>query len=74
MSSELEIRELVKYLSTYDTDYYLLHCNSTYPAPFADINLRWIPTLKMLHPFVGYSGHERGTSVSLAAVAPVLKL
>jgi N-acetylneuraminate synthase len=47
----------------------LLHCNSTYPAPLHDINLNWILKLKEIHPLIGYSGHERGISVSLGAVA-----
>jgi len=48
----------------------LLHCNSTYPAPFKDVNLNYLPHLKQLGgTVVGYSGHERGFSVPLAAVA-----
>ena len=50
-------------------DYVLLHCNSTYPAPFHDINLKWIERLRDIHPIVGYSGHERGTAVTLASVS-----
>jgi N-acetylneuraminate synthase len=34
-----------------------------------DINLRWINELRKLHPLVGYSGHERGINVALAATA-----
>lgn len=48
----------------------LLHCVSTYPAEPAEVNLRVIRLLK--HTFnceVGYSGHERGTQITLAAVA-----
>ena len=42
---------------------------STYPAHYLlDINLNWINSLRKIHPHVGYSGHERGISVSLAAV------
>lgn len=47
----------------------LLHTQSTYPAPFESINLRFIDELKKLAPVVGYSGHERGTFVPVAAVA-----
>lgn len=48
----------------------LLHCTSTYPAPAETIDLRMLDTLRERfgHP-VGYSGHEVGLQVSLAAVA-----
>ena len=69
MSSEEEIKITTDFLKKKDVDFALLHCNSTYPAPLYDINLSWINSLKEIHPIVGYSGHERGTSVSMAAVA-----
>ena len=69
MSSVREITEVKTFLEKRNVDFAFLHCNSTYPAPFHDINLNWISSLKKIHPNVGYSGHERGTSVSLAAVA-----
>lgn len=47
----------------------LLHTQSTYPAPFESINLRFIDELKKMATVVGYSGHERGTFVPVAAVA-----
>mgnify|MGYP001478367424 CR=1 FL=1 len=68
MSSEIEIQVTVDFLNKRQADYILLHCNSTYPAPFRDINLNWIKRLQEIHPLVGYSGHERGTAVTLAAV------
>src|SRR5690606_7733492 len=50
--------------------YVLLQCNSTYPAPFKDINLRYMKHLAQLgNCLVGYSGHERGFHVAVAAVA-----
>ena len=69
MSTEDEIQTTVNSLNAKKAEYVLLHCNSTYPAPFDDINLKWMKRLTKIHPVVGYSGHERGTSVSLAAVA-----
>jgi sialic acid synthase SpsE/endonuclease IV len=71
MSSESEIAEAVKLLKRHGSQYVLLHCNSTYPAPFKDINLNYIARLKELGGgcLVGYSGHERGYSVAIAAVA-----
>ena len=68
MSKEDEVVEVNKFLKKRNTEFAFLHCNSTYPAPFQDINLKWIKSLKKIHPLVGYSGHERGTSVSLAAL------
>jgi len=49
----------------------LLHTTSTYPCPNDEINLQMIPTLRAQFPArpVGYSGHEVGLQVSLAAVA-----
>ena len=69
MSSNDEIKCTVDFLNKRNAFFVLLHCNSTYPAPFQDINLLWMKTLRSIHPYVGYSGHERGTAVSLAAVA-----
>ena len=69
MSSLEEIKFTANYLDKHNTSYALLHCNSTYPAPVQDINLNFIPTLKNIHNTVGYSGHERGINITLAAVA-----
>lgn len=68
MSSVDEIQITTNFLNSKNVEFALLHCNSTYPAPFHDINLNWIKKLKDIHPLVGYSGHERGIAVSLAAV------
>jgi N-acetylneuraminate synthase len=48
----------------------LLHCNSTYPAKAEEINLRVIDKLRQDFGCpVGYSGHEVGLQISVAAVA-----
>ncbi len=48
----------------------LLHCVSTYPAEPEELNLAAMATLrKEFGVPVGYSGHERGISISVAAVA-----
>ncbi|MGP5165482.1 N-acetylneuraminate synthase family protein [Arthrobacter rhombi] len=48
----------------------LMHATSTYPLPPEEANLRMIPTLQERYGVpVGYSGHERGLQISLAAVA-----
>nr|WP_321443992.1 N-acetylneuraminate synthase family protein [uncultured Cohaesibacter sp.] len=69
MSRTEEVETTIAYLNEREASFALLHCNSTYPAPFHDINLRWMDGLRQRHPIVGYSGHERGTAVSIAAVA-----
>ncbi|TXN31297.1 N-acetylneuraminate synthase family protein [Lacisediminihabitans profunda] len=49
----------------------ILHATSTYPLPPEEANLRMITTLRHRYPGVpiGYSGHERGLQISIAAVA-----
>uniref|UniRef100_A0A1B6FIU9 AFP-like domain-containing protein n=1 Tax=Cuerna arida TaxID=1464854 RepID=A0A1B6FIU9_9HEMI len=49
----------------------LLHCVSAYPTPAAAVNLRVLQLYQQQFPDVpvGYSGHELGTAVSVAAVA-----
>lgn len=69
MSSIEEIQITTNFLNTNNAEFVLLHCNSTYPAPFHDINLNWIKKLNDMHSLIGYSGHERGIAVTLAAVA-----
>ena len=45
-----------------------MHCVSTYPMKAEDANLKTITALKeMFECNVGYSGHENGIAVSLAA-------
>ena len=68
MSKVEEVKQVKLFLDKRNVEFVFLHCNSTYPAPFHDINLNWIKRLQEIHPFVGYSGHERGTAVTLAAV------
>ena len=47
----------------------LMHCVSTYPMKVEDANLVTINELKQEYQSnVGYSGHENGVAVSLAAV------
>ncbi|MGL3108253.1 N-acetylneuraminate synthase family protein [Bradyrhizobium sp. BR 1432] len=69
MSTTGEIKSAAKFLDDRNASYVLLHCQSTYPAALHNIHLRFMETLRELHPAVGYSGHERGIAVSTAAVA-----
>jgi len=51
-------------------DIKLLHCNTEYPTPFEDVNLRAMNTMKdEFNLEVGYSDHTKGIEVPIAAVA-----
>ena len=70
MATEAEIRETVDLLRGTGAAYALLHCQSTYPAPYKDVNLRYLRRLADIGQCpVGYSGHERGIHVPIAAVS-----
>jgi len=69
MSYEHEIERAIALARTLGVPFAILHCNSAYPAPDTDIHLGYIRRLAEMHDIVGYSGHERGTAISLAAVA-----
>lgn len=69
MSFEHEIVRATEQLKQLNVPFALLHCNSAYPAPNTDIQLPYIGRLRELHSIVGYSGHERGIAISIAAVA-----
>jgi N-acetylneuraminate synthase len=69
MSTIDEIDEAVEALGT--ERLIMLHATSSYPMPTEEANLRTIETLRARYAGVpvGYSGHERGLQISLAAVA-----
>ena len=68
MSSWEEIDQAVAIMRKFDCPFELLHCNSTYPMPKEEANLRMIPVLKQRYGCkVGYSGHETGRIVSTSA-------
>lgn len=70
MSDEAEIRQSASLLSAHGAPYCMLHCNSTYPTPFKDVNLKYMDRLAEIAGCpVGYSGHERGWWLPVAAVA-----
>ena len=70
MASEIEIKQTVNFLRQRGAMFILLHCNSTYPTPYKDVNLAYIEKLRTISGgLVGYSGHERGTSIPVAAIA-----
>lgn len=48
----------------------LLHCNTEYPTPYIDVNLKAMVTMKDCFGIrVGYSDHTRGIEIPIAAVA-----
>ena len=48
----------------------VLHCNTEYPTPMRDVNLRAMQTIaKAFNMAVGYSDHTDGIEVAVAAVA-----
>lgn len=48
----------------------LLHCNTEYPTPMEDVNLRAMQTIaQRFGTKIGYSDHTKGIEVSIAAVA-----
>ena len=68
MSTMDEIRHAVSIVG--EDNLILFHCTSTYPSNADETNLRVIETLK--NEFrcpIGYSGHERGVTPSVLAVA-----
>lgn len=69
MSTIDEIDDAVEVIGT--ERLLLMHATSTYPMEPGEANLRMIPALRDRFPGVpvGYSGHERGLQISLAAVA-----
>ena len=71
MSTLEEIDAAVNIIKTTNdsVEYSILHCNSTYPAPIEDLNLRCIQSLKDRYQCpVGYSGHEFGLTTTIASI------
>ena len=73
MSSLTEIADALSILKAAGTpkEYVtVLHCNTEYPTPHEDVNLRAMLTIKkMLNVDVGYSDHTLGIEVPIAATA-----
>ncbi len=66
-----EIRAAIDVLQANGTtEIKLLHCNTEYPTPFEDVNLKAMQTMRdEFHLEVGYSDHTKGIEVPIAAVA-----
>ena len=68
MSTMEEIRHAVSILG--EDNLVIFHCTSTYPSNTEEMNLRVIETFKREFDCpIGYSGHERGVTPSVLAVA-----
>ncbi|MDQ6828510.1 MAG: N-acetylneuraminate synthase family protein [Gemmatimonadota bacterium] len=70
MSTENEIRQTLAFVAERTDQCALFHCVSAYPVDPDEVNLRF---MQRLHEWtgwpVGYSGHDTGIAISLAAVA-----
>ena len=68
-----EINDAIDLLVKYGLDrdkIILLHCNTEYPTPFEDVNLKAMDALKAVFKLeIGYSDHTKGIEVPIAAVA-----
>ena len=72
MSSPEEIKEAITILKkVLDEDkIIIMHCNTEYPTPMKDVNLKAMEHLKDLYGLeVGFSDHTLGIEIALASVA-----
>ena len=70
MSTKKNIDEAVEIFKKNQCEFELMHCISTYPMNPKDANLETINDLREKYKCkVGYSGHENGVVVSLAALS-----
>ena len=69
MSSKKNIDDAVEIFKKENCSFELMHCVSTYPMKTEDANLSTINQIKKTYNCeVGYSGHENGVVVSVAAL------
>ncbi|MBE5924466.1 MAG: N-acetylneuraminate synthase [Lachnospiraceae bacterium] len=66
-----EVKEAVGWIENMgNKDITLLHCTSNYPAPYEEVNMLSMLTLKNAFPYpVGYSDHTKGVIIPITAVA-----
>ena len=71
MSKISEIDDAVEAVkSTGNKDLILLHCNSSYPSTYAEVNLKFIETLKKMYNIpIGFSDHTTDLLSSKVAIA-----
>lgn len=65
------VKFIYETVKSFHSDFVIMHCVSSYPAPPDEINLNVIKLYKKEFPDIniGYSGHELGMAISVAAVA-----
>ncbi|MDE6946238.1 MAG: N-acetylneuraminate synthase [Anaeroplasmataceae bacterium] len=66
-----EVREAVRWIEQRNNrQITLLHCTSNYPAPYDEVNMNAMLTLKQEFKYnVGYSDHTKGIAIPVMAVA-----
>lgn len=71
MSELSEVADAIKVLKENGAgEITVLHCTTEYPAPYEDVNLKAIDTMKETFDLpVGYSDHTKGLEIPVAAVA-----
>lgn len=71
MSELSEVADAVKVLIEHGaSDITLLHCTTEYPAPYEDVNLSAMETMRDAFDLpIGYSDHTKGLEIPVAAVA-----
>jgi len=77
MSTEKQISQCVEWLRDEGIEKkYILHCTSTYPSKFSELNLSYIKVLSENFPDceVGFSGHHQGIAMDVASVAMGAKI
>ena len=68
MSTEKEIHFAINQLK--HNNIILLHCNTSYPVPYDEINLNYITRMKKIfNKPVGFSDHSLGSMASVCALA-----
>ena len=74
MWSDEDISKCAEIYKIDKLNYAFLLAQSTYPASYETLNLRYLERLKEFTSIIGYSGHERGTFIPIAAVAMGCKI
>ena len=71
MSELSEVADAIKVLKENGAgEITILHCTTEYPAPYEDVNLKAIDSMKETFDLpVGYSDHTKGLEIPVAAVA-----
>ncbi|NXU58814.1 SIAS synthase, partial [Turnix velox] len=76
MQSMDTMQEVYKTVKAINPNFCILQCTSAYPVQPEDVNLRVITAYQSAFPDIpiGYSGHETGIAISVAAVAMGAKI